>query len=589
MRPRGARACIVLVSCLTALAALIPPASAGVIDGPHPSDPTPGGFSPATSGADWPQFHSSSERVGVNSYEGAINTTSAASMTLKWSFDAHDDVWSSPAVADGVVYAGSDKDKLYAIDAETGKKVWSYKTDGNVRSSPAVVGGVVYVGSDDDKVYALDAATGEKIWSYTTGGDIRQSSPLVSGGMVYVGSLDHSMYALDADTGSKVWSYKTTAPIRGSAAVSGTTLYFGSDNSVLYAVDANTGALTWSTTLGGRIRNTPSVADGVVYVGADDYKVYAFDAATGTLKWTTVTLPNLGIVRSTPTVYDGKVYVDTGETSPMGSHFYVFDATTGVEICDHSMADYATSSVAIANGVAFVGSFSFQLYAFDASDCTKLWDSGFTLMQGGIKSSPAISDGSVYVGSLDGNVYAFEPTTGAVLGSAVTLTDDAYDPSEVTGHDLGKSVQWTNEGSSTHDVTDSSGMDLYGSGPLGPNDSYTFTFVAAGIYKYACSLHPDMTGTIKAPMILTPDTGNASTPFTLTWASTAAPAGYTYDVQIERPGDSDWTTWLSGVTYGSTTFVPDAGNGTYSFRAHIRKLAGGAAASYSASQSITVG
>ena len=40
---------------------------------------------------------------------------------------------------------------------------------GEVSSSPAVAGGVVYVGSDDGKVYALSASTGTQIWSYTTG------------------------------------------------------------------------------------------------------------------------------------------------------------------------------------------------------------------------------------------------------------------------------------------------------------------------------------------------------------------------------------------------------------------------------------
>ena len=56
-----------------------------------------------------------------------------------------------------------------------------------VDSSPAVANGVVYVGSDDDNVYALNASTGAKLWSYTTGGYV-DSSPAVANGVVYVGS-----------------------------------------------------------------------------------------------------------------------------------------------------------------------------------------------------------------------------------------------------------------------------------------------------------------------------------------------------------------------------------------------------------------
>jgi hypothetical protein len=62
------------------------------------------------------------------------------------------------------------------------------------RSSPAVADGKVYVGSEDGCVYCLNASTGEKIWSYTTGGNVN-SSPAVADGKVYVGSYDYNVYA----------------------------------------------------------------------------------------------------------------------------------------------------------------------------------------------------------------------------------------------------------------------------------------------------------------------------------------------------------------------------------------------------------
>jgi len=54
-----------------------------------------------------------------------------------------------------VVYVGSLVDNVYALNAKTGAKVWSYRTGSSVNSSPAVANGVVYVGSDDGKVYAF--------------------------------------------------------------------------------------------------------------------------------------------------------------------------------------------------------------------------------------------------------------------------------------------------------------------------------------------------------------------------------------------------------------------------------------------------
>ncbi|MET9694815.1 PQQ-binding-like beta-propeller repeat protein [Streptomyces sp. NPDC006514] len=62
--------------------------------------------------------------------------------------------------------------------------------------------GIVYIGSNDNKVYALDAATGTPHWTYTTGGGVYSASPAVMDGIVYIGSSDRKVYALDAATGT---------------------------------------------------------------------------------------------------------------------------------------------------------------------------------------------------------------------------------------------------------------------------------------------------------------------------------------------------------------------------------------------------
>jgi len=68
-------------------------------------------------------------------------------------------VVSSPAVAEGTVYVGSEDNNLYAIDAATGKEVWHYATGDWIDSSPAISNGVVYVGSNDKNLYAIGTNT----------------------------------------------------------------------------------------------------------------------------------------------------------------------------------------------------------------------------------------------------------------------------------------------------------------------------------------------------------------------------------------------------------------------------------------------
>jgi len=44
---------------------------------------------------------------------------------------------------------------VYALNASTGSLIWSYTTGNYVRSSPAVADGILFVGSDDHKIYAF--------------------------------------------------------------------------------------------------------------------------------------------------------------------------------------------------------------------------------------------------------------------------------------------------------------------------------------------------------------------------------------------------------------------------------------------------
>ncbi len=81
---------------------------------------------------------------------------------------------SAPAVANGMVYVGTDVSRVCALDAQTGARRWTFQADGRV-SQPAVADGVVYVSTGGGMLYALDASAGTKRWSYHVGGD--ESAP----------------------------------------------------------------------------------------------------------------------------------------------------------------------------------------------------------------------------------------------------------------------------------------------------------------------------------------------------------------------------------------------------------------------------
>jgi ribosomal protein L40E len=222
-----------------------------------------------------------------------------------WKYTTGDYVSSSPAVANGVVYVGSDDCNVYALNAAMGTLVWKYTTGSGASSCPAVANGVVYVGSGDGKVYALNAATGTLVWNYTTGSYVG-SSPTVANGVVYVGSDDCNVYALNAAMGTLVWKHTTGSGVDSSPAVANGVVYVGSNDFKVYALNAATGTLVWNYTTGNYVRSSPAVANGVVYVGSDDCNVYALNAATGTLVWKYTTG---SAVYSPPAVASSVVYV----------------------------------------------------------------------------------------------------------------------------------------------------------------------------------------------------------------------------------------------------------------------------------------
>ena len=83
-------------------------------------------------------------------------------------------------------------------------------SNGGVRSSPALAGGALFFGSEDGHFYSVDAETGQEIWSLAIERTKQQrgispvdSSPAVAGGVVYFGSLCNHLYSVDVKIGQE--------------------------------------------------------------------------------------------------------------------------------------------------------------------------------------------------------------------------------------------------------------------------------------------------------------------------------------------------------------------------------------------------
>jgi outer membrane protein assembly factor BamB len=319
---------------------------------------------------------------------------------VQWAFKTGGKVFSSPAVAEGVAYFGSEDKHLYAVDARSGRAIWKFATGGAVHASPAVFRGTVYFTSFDGYCYALDARTGREKWRFRTDGeryfggvglwdmtpvdqyhddiwDIFVSSPAIDpdleGGVLYFGTGSGHLYALDLASGGLKWKFKTDGVVHSSPALAYGMVYFGSWDTYLYALDARTGQQKWKfktenihDAMRG-IQASPLVYDGKVYFGARDAHFYALDAFTGQEQWKH--FADWAWILSSAAAYKGTVYVGTSDSNGL----LAFDARTGEVKYTFDTQTYLYSSPAIAGGTAYFGNFTGTMFALDLKSEGKAW------------------------------------------------------------------------------------------------------------------------------------------------------------------------------------------------------------------------
>jgi plastocyanin len=83
----------------------------------------------------------------------------------------------------------------------------------------------------------------------------------------------------------------------------------------------------------------------------------------------------------------------------------------------------------------------------------------------------------------------------ATAPNAVAIDNFAFAPQTVTVA-AGTAVTWTNHDDEPHTVVSDDNPSLFKSGGLDTDDTFSFTFAKPGTYKYHCSIHPRMTGTV---------------------------------------------------------------------------------------------
>jgi outer membrane protein assembly factor BamB len=159
--------------------------------------------------------------VYLGSEGGVVRANNGSTGAAIWTYSGggFNDVcqYSGPTVKNGIIYnGGALSGKIYAMDSATGISKWSYQGSG-VFSSPLVANSLVYAGNSDSYFYALDANLGTVRWRFGDPGtrSVGGNNGTVAGNLVYFGSYNKNVYCLNALTGAVNWQFTTGGAVYG--------------------------------------------------------------------------------------------------------------------------------------------------------------------------------------------------------------------------------------------------------------------------------------------------------------------------------------------------------------------------------------
>jgi PQQ-dependent dehydrogenase (methanol/ethanol family) len=209
-----------------------------------------------------------------------INVDNVGKLRPAWMFQTEikETMETTPIVINGVMYATTAFNHVYAIDARTGEQLWHYKHAmgpitvfccGPNNRGVAVDGDMVYMGTLDAKLVALDAKTGKLVWEQQIAdpelGYSETMAPTAVNGKILIGTnggeygIRGFVKAFDAKSGDLLWTFNTIP--EDSVGVWATHDATGRD--MLRDIDAEKEALTKMgdpyETLGGGVWQNPAV------------------------------------------------------------------------------------------------------------------------------------------------------------------------------------------------------------------------------------------------------------------------------------------------------------------------------------------
>jgi outer membrane protein assembly factor BamB len=319
-------------------------------------------------------------------------------------------------VAEGTVYFAGTDGFVYAVQADTGRRLWRFELGGRISGAPTVCNERVFIGQfgGDGLFYAIDARSGAPLWSRQLGGI--WTSAECDNRQLFVANVDGMFYCLDPVDGSVEWTRKFSDGVYSAPALNNELVFTGSWDGHYYALDRSNGDVVWAYSrpgfpyhIGGRPDSAALILAGDVVIGQVlGGRLVALDALTGAERWDWPGIPwricNVTAAADGETVFVS--VLGNAYDRPFGVALYGLDQRTGQELWKLSGLGGLTSPIVTAGSRFVIGSVGsphicgYQLGRSLSDTPTLLW----RYKTGGVmyESLPAVSGNLAFFLSNDG-------------------------------------------------------------------------------------------------------------------------------------------------------------------------------------------
>ena len=198
----------------------------------------------------------------------------------------------------GRLYGTNGAGDVAAFDAATGGRHWIVKPGGPLRGAPTVVNDNVYAISQDNQLYALNAANGETRWTGTgafeLAGVFGAAAPAFSQSTVVAGFSSGELTAYRYENGQVVWQdalartgistiVGTISDIDADPVIDQGRVFSVGQGGRMVAVELITGQRVWELNIAGI--STPWAVGEWVFVVTDRAQLLALSRASGRVRW----------------------------------------------------------------------------------------------------------------------------------------------------------------------------------------------------------------------------------------------------------------------------------------------------------------